>query len=129
MNIQEELNQFIAETENSEEFKEEYFYSQFLLSFTKTMKAKNMTQKELAKAIDCQESYISRIFTRQCNPTINTIRKIMEALELEFHLEPKRDFKMESFSIIQTPLNYKVLKNNTIWNMDGDYNAPIASAA
>ena len=60
------------------------------------MNFKKITQKELAQKINLKESYLSRILTRDCNPTLNTIRKIAEALDLEIKIEPKRSFESVS---------------------------------
>ena len=95
-NLRERIDAMLAEARKTDTYKNESLFCNIVTTFTDRMKFKKITQKELAKKTDLKESYLSRILTRDCNPTLNTIRKIAEALDLEIKIEPKRSFESVS---------------------------------
>ena len=107
---------------------EALFYGKYLI-ITLRMRLKKISQKKLALKTKLKESYLSRIFTRDCNPTLNTLRKIAEALELEFKVEPKRSF--QSFSQIENKINFipEITKPENLWKLEGDNNEAVNLAA
>lgn len=90
MTLQDEINALVNETRQTEAYKEESFQSDLIIAFIKAMRENNMPQNELAKRIGVKESYLSRIFSRQSNLTLKTIRKLAEALDMEIIVEPKK---------------------------------------
>lgn len=90
MTLQDEINELVNKTRQSEGYKEELFQSDLTIAFIKAMREKKIPQKDLAKQIGVKESYLSRIFSRESNLTLKTIRKLAEALDLEITVEPKK---------------------------------------
>lgn len=90
MTLQDEINELVNKTRQSEGYKEELFQSDLTIAFIKAMREKKIPQKDLAKQIGVKESYLSRIFSRESNLTLKTIRKLAEALDMEIIVEPKK---------------------------------------
>lgn len=57
--------------------------SQFAERLRQIMKDKHITQKELAKRIDCSQPAISQMLNRKCRPQRSTLEKIAAAVDVD----------------------------------------------
>jgi transcriptional regulator with XRE-family HTH domain len=66
------------------------------------MKEKNMTQKEFAKKLNVSEAYISKIFKGDINFTIDTMVKLIRALDSRLHIKVTPTYEnVKWFSVIE----------------------------
>lgn len=128
-NLRERIDAMLAKVRKTDTYKNESLFCNIVISFTDRMKFKKITQKELAQKTDLKESYISRILTRDCNPTLNTIRKIAEVLDLEIKIEPKRSFESSSHKDVKVDIIPVITKADNFWKSEGDYNEAVNLAA
>ena len=128
-NLRERIDAMLAKVRKTDTYKNESLLCNIVISFTDRMKFKKITQKELAQKTDLKESYISRILTRDCNPTLNTLRKIAEALDLEIKVEPKRSFESSSHKNVKVDIVPVITKAENFWKSEGDYNEAVNLAA
>lgn len=128
-NLRERIDAMLAKVRKTDTYKNESLLCNIVISFTDRMKFKKITQKELAQKTDLKESYISRILTRDCNPTLNTIRKIAEVLDLEIKIEPKRSFESSSRKDVKVDIVPVITKAENFWKSEGDYNEAVNLAA
>ncbi|MBR4330324.1 MAG: helix-turn-helix transcriptional regulator [Candidatus Riflebacteria bacterium] len=128
-NLRERIDAMLAKVRKTDTYKNESLLCNIVISFTDRMKFKKITQKELAQKTDLKESYISRILTRDCNPTLNTIRKIAEVLDLEIKIEPKRSFESSSHKDVKVDIVPVITKAENFWKSEGDYNEAVNLAA
>ena len=129
LSLKERIDLLIAETRKTDAYKDESLYLDITFSFINRMKLKKINNKELAQKTKLKESYLSRIFTRDCNPTLNTLRKIAEALDLEIKVEPKRSFESSSYKNVKVDIVPVITKAENFWKSEGDYNEAVNLAA
>jgi transcriptional regulator with XRE-family HTH domain len=89
-----DFTKLLKRSRESEAYLVEKASMAFLKDVWHTMKAKNITQKELADKAGLKESYISRVFSRKGNLTIATMVKLAKCLEKKVSLgleQPQRE--------------------------------------
>ncbi|MDT0160333.1 helix-turn-helix transcriptional regulator [Bacillus sp. AG4(2022)] len=76
---------------NMSEFEKYFynFYSNCIVQIRIKMTEKNITQKELAEISGIKQPAISRMMTMDAIPRLDTLMKILFALEIEFELKNK----------------------------------------
>ena len=129
LSLRERIDLMLEEARKSDAYKDESLYLDITFSFINRMKLKKINNKELAQKTKLKESYLSRILTRDCNPTLNTLRKIAEALELEIKVEPKRSFESSSHKDVKVDIVPVITKAENFWKLEGDYNEAVNLAA
>ena len=103
------FKQIWQELESSESFKAEKKILEFTTELYQLMKERKISKKELAKRLNTSTAYITKIFRGNANFTIQTMTRLVKALdgELHIHITPKeqqvpRWFKVSDEGLQQT---------------------------
>ena len=65
----------------------------FIEKLSKIRKEKGISQRELCKMINMKQPYLVKIEKREISPSLNTILKIMNALNLSLNVVEKESHK------------------------------------
>ncbi len=91
INIKESISQECGKNEEFREAYNEMMEEYKLISYVvKARKAKGLTQEALAKAIGVKQQEISRFENRKHMPTLSNLTKILDGLDLQLSITPKK---------------------------------------
>lgn len=85
--------QKVSDSEFKKQWEESRIEYELISDLIKARKAANLTQKDLADMINCNQQKISRIETKEHSPGLKTICRIADALGYYIKIEKKSDIK------------------------------------
>jgi transcriptional regulator with XRE-family HTH domain len=93
---------FLKQVKKSDSFIAEQIKLDFIVQIYQLMREKNITQKEFARKLNVSEAYISKILRGDINFTINTMVKLIRALDSHLHIKVTPVYKnVKWFSVIE----------------------------
>lgn len=96
------FDQIWQELESSDSFEAEKKILEFTTGLYQLMKERNISKKELAKRLNTSQAYVTKIFRGNANFTIQTMTRLVRALdgELHIHITPKEQQVARWFKVI-----------------------------
>jgi len=96
------FRQIWQELEQSESFEAEKKILEFTTELYQLMKDRKISKKELAKRLNTSQAYVTKIFRGNANFTIQTMTRLVKALdgELHIHITPKEQQVARWFKVI-----------------------------
>jgi len=93
---------FLKQVKKSDSFIAEQIKLDFIVQIYQLMREKNITQKEFARKLNVSEAYISKILRGDINFTINTMVKLIRALDSHLHIKVTPVYEnVKWFSVIE----------------------------
>jgi len=86
MKLEEKFDRWMNDAEKSEDFQVEKLILHFTEEVVSAMKARNMSQAELARKLEKSPAYVSKMLAGETNFTLRSLVRIARALDLRLQV-------------------------------------------
>jgi len=86
MKLEEKFDRWMNDAEKSEDFQVEKLILHFTEEVFAVMKARNLSQADLARKLDKSPAYVSKMLAGETNFTLRSLVRIARALDLRLQL-------------------------------------------
>ena len=96
------FEQIWKKLESSDSFEAEKKILEFTTKLYQLMKERNISKKELARRLNTSQAYITKIFRGNANFTIQTMTRLVRALDGELHIQitPREEKNVRWFKVM-----------------------------